>query len=56
MQLFFAEVFIDGTALNQQLRYPCKSLSAVFFEMKSFAGGSQYQMNLIGIFQQQEKS
>jgi hypothetical protein len=50
MQLFFAEVFIDGTALNQQLRYPCGPVICGFFEMKSFAGGSQYQMNRINGF------
>jgi hypothetical protein len=37
MQLFFAEVFIDGTALNQELRYPCGPVICGFFEMKSFA-------------------
>jgi len=50
MQLFFAEVFIDGTALNQQLRYSWEPVICGFFEMKSFAGGSQYQMNRINRF------
>jgi len=50
MQLFFSEVFINGTALNQQLRNRVSRLSAAFFEMKSIAGGRHYQMNRINRF------
>jgi hypothetical protein len=50
MQLFFAEVFIDGTALNQELRNPCGPVICGFFEMKFFAGVSQYQMNRVNRF------
>jgi len=39
MQLFFAEVFIDGTALNQQLRNRVSRLSAVFFRDEIYCGG-----------------
>jgi hypothetical protein len=48
MQLFFAEVFMGGTALNQQLRYSWEPVICGFFEMKSFAGGSQCTKPLRG--------